>query len=85
LNSDDPFKVELLNWIDILIDGPYKKELPSKLNYVGSSNQKIHILNDKLMDNMKMDESINNVEITINDNGNIILTGFPDKDLKYLI
>jgi anaerobic ribonucleoside-triphosphate reductase activating protein len=42
LNSDDEYKINLLNKIDILVDGKYKKELnESALRYTGSSNQRI--------------------------------------------
>lgn len=42
LNSDDEYKISLLNKIDILVDGKYKKELnENALRYTGSSNQRI--------------------------------------------
>lgn len=42
LNSDDEFKISLLNKIDVLVDGKYKKELnENALRYTGSSNQRI--------------------------------------------
>ena len=39
----------ILNLIDVLVDGKFNKDLPTKEVYKGSSNQKIYIFNQKLM------------------------------------
>ena len=44
----DPAVAELLAEIDILVDGPYVRELPeSRRRWIGSSNQRIHFLSDR--------------------------------------
>ncbi len=44
----DPAGAELLALTDILVDGPYVRELPeSRRRWIGSSNQQIHFLSDR--------------------------------------
>lgn len=37
-------RAELLNYVDVLIDGPFRKEIPPKFALTGSGNQTIHYL-----------------------------------------
>ncbi len=47
-NLPDPAVAELLALTDILVDGPYVRELPeSWRRWIGSSNQQIHFLSDR--------------------------------------
>jgi len=42
LNSDRPDWLELLNYTDVLVDGPYKEELRNQeLTFRGSENQRV--------------------------------------------
>lgn len=41
---------DLLSVTDILIDGPYMKDLPTKRSLIGSSNQNIHFLTSRYLD-----------------------------------
>ena len=43
-----PHATELLKHIDILVDGPYQKEIPDTARrWVGSTNQRVHFLTDR--------------------------------------
>ncbi len=42
--------LHILDLIDVLIDGSFKKELPTKKVYKGSKNQKMYIFNQDLID-----------------------------------
>jgi anaerobic ribonucleoside-triphosphate reductase activating protein len=44
----DPAVAELLALIDILVDGPYLRELPeTRRRWIGSANQRIHFFSDR--------------------------------------
>ncbi len=43
---DDPWEAELLELIDILIDGPYVRAEAANLLWRGSRNQQVHFLSD---------------------------------------
>ncbi|NIA12523.1 MAG: 4Fe-4S cluster-binding domain-containing protein [Nitrospiraceae bacterium] len=40
-------RAELLNKVDILIDGPYRKDVPARQALAGSGNQRIHYLTER--------------------------------------
>ncbi len=67
---------ELLQQLDILIDGAYVKSLaindPNSL--VSSSNQRVHVFNPELKD--KLDWASDQIEIHILKDGSRIITGF---------
>lgn len=46
---EDIQHLELLNYVDVLIDGPYIKELTTTLPWRGSSNQRLIRLNKDLV------------------------------------
>ena len=53
---------EFLSHLDVLIDGPYRADLPEKdRRWIGSQNQRIHHLSDALND--RFDNRPNTVEI----------------------
>jgi len=61
-----------LDLIDVLVAGPYIDKLKSKGSITSSSNQKIHLLTDRYsIEDFNWPES----EITITNNGKIIITG----------
>lgn len=63
-NSRKSSILELLNLIDILIDGPYIDEQADGLLWRGSRNQQVHFLSDRYADWVpKMDQSKSLVEI----------------------
>ncbi|MCP4351988.1 MAG: radical SAM protein [Desulfobacterales bacterium] len=66
---------ELLNYIDLLIDGPFISELATtSKQWVGSSNQQIHYLSNRFQNVSK--SYANTVEIHVSDN-EVVFNGFP--------
>jgi anaerobic ribonucleoside-triphosphate reductase activating protein len=70
---------EFLAATDILVDGPYVRELPdTERRWIGSTNQRIHFLTDRY----RFDDSWkqrNTLEIRMS-NGEISVNGFPATD-----
>lgn len=67
---------DLLNWLDILIDGPFVANLAirSPDSPVSSRNQRVHIFNSAFAD--KIDWASDQTEIHILKDGSRIVTGF---------
>lgn len=78
----------LIACTDLLIDGPFKKELLDlKRPWVGSSNQRYHFLTDqyKHLENT-LDQIQNKVEVRLSPDGRIMINGLAEiDDLKHLI
>jgi anaerobic ribonucleoside-triphosphate reductase activating protein len=67
----------LLGEIDILVDGPYVRELPeSRRRWIGSSNQRIHFLSDRCRADDPRWLQPNTLEIRLT-NGELTVNGFP--------
>lgn len=75
-HSAPPGSQELLEQLDILIDGPYVQSLAinSPTSPVSSSNQKVHIFNPKFQD--KISWASDQIEVHIMKDGNRIVTGY---------
>jgi anaerobic ribonucleoside-triphosphate reductase activating protein len=77
--KNEPVIAELLAFTDILVDGPYIRELPdNERRWIGSQNQRIHFLTDRY----RFDEQWrkkNTLEIRMV-GGEISVNGFPSKD-----
>ena len=73
---------ELLNWIDILIDGLFIQEEKAPLLWRGSRNQKVYFLTDryKHLEPFVNMEGEREVEIVVGTDG-ISMTGFFDIEL----
>lgn len=81
---------DILNYIDIFVDGPYiEAQRNLDLLWRGSDNQKVYLLNEKIRTKMRdyynlLDESGSLIEgetgaeLIIDENGLIQLTGFSD-------
>jgi anaerobic ribonucleoside-triphosphate reductase activating protein len=73
----DPAVAELLAETDILVDGPYVRELPeTQRRWIGSSNQRIHFLSDRCDPNDSRWLQPNTLEIRLRD-GELSVNGFP--------
>ena len=69
---------QILENIDVLIDGRFEKEKLAESGLRGSSNQTIHLLTNR----HTIEEFSNrNIEITINSDGELSMTGFPSPEL----
>jgi anaerobic ribonucleoside-triphosphate reductase activating protein len=73
----DPAVNELLTLTDLLVDGPYMRELPdSKRRWIGSTNQRIHFLTDRYSAQDECWEQRNTLEVRLH-NGELSINGFP--------
>jgi anaerobic ribonucleoside-triphosphate reductase activating protein len=73
----DPAVHELLAETDILVDGPYVRELPeTRRRWVGSSNQRIHFLSDRCDPDDPRWLQRNTLEVRLRD-GELSVNGFP--------
>lgn len=73
---------KLLSVTDILIDGPYIKNLPSKISLTGSTNQKVHFLTHRYLDKKKeiLEES-KKIEFHIKPDSTVIINGNVSDDV----
>lgn len=80
----DERKKSLLDFIDILVDGPYIESLDKGQLWRGSGNQKIHILSSAYSHLAgKIEEKIGRpVEIEFKENLDFSFTGVPPKGFK---
>ncbi len=80
----DPCAGELLTATDLLVDGPYVRELPdSKRRWIGSTNQRIHFLTDRYQADDPCWKQKNTLEIRLDATG-ISVNGFPSLQAKEL-
>lgn len=75
--KDDPDVDEVLAHTDILVDGPYVRELPDTARrWIGSINQRIHFLSDRYRADDKCWRERNTLEIRVR-NSEVTVNGFP--------
>lgn len=68
---------ELLSHTDILVDGPYRADLPeTRRRWIGSSNQRAHFLTDRYAADDPRWLLPNTLEIRLR-NGEVSINGFP--------
>src|SRR5262249_55963530 len=73
----EPAAQELLSYTDILVDGPYVRELPdTRRRWVGSTNQQIHFLSDRYRADDPCWQRANTLEIRLN-GSEVTVNGFP--------
>ena len=78
---ENPIREECLQYIDVLIDGRYEKNLKVDFSLKGSSNQEFYLFSDKISSS----ELYFDHEIEISSlEGNIMMTGFPNISRKIL-
>jgi anaerobic ribonucleoside-triphosphate reductase activating protein len=74
----DPHIDELLSLTDILVDGPYVREMPdNERRWIGSTNQRIHFLTERYAFDEQWRKS-NTLEIRLR-GGELTVNGFPAK------
>ena len=75
--NPDPAVQSLLTHIDILVDGPYLRELPeTKRRWIGSANQRVHFLSERCDPDDPHWRLPNTLEIRLQD-GAVTINGFP--------
>ncbi|MBI4659767.1 MAG: radical SAM protein [Verrucomicrobia bacterium] len=82
--SELPGTADLLKHCDLLVDGPFRQDLPeTNRNWVGSSNQRFHYLSDRYSSEIETDPAYaNRIEFRIH-KGKIKIHGFPfESDLR---
>ena len=73
----------ILELIDVLIDGEYKKDLPSNKAYKGSQNQRMFIFNEKLVSKYQKFFQSEKSEIQFYyQNQSLYLLGIPSEQIK---
>ena len=78
----DPHAADLLAHIDILVDGPYQRELPdTRRRWIGSTNQRIHFLTERYRADDPCWQQRNTLEIRL-DAGVLSVNGFPAASAK---
>jgi len=67
----------LLQYTDILIDGPFIQELyDNKRDWVGSTNQKIHFLSNTYQNGIEYQNHYHQMEVLVSEN-DILINGWP--------
>ncbi len=73
----DPAVAELLAHTDILVDGPYRRDLPeARRRWIGSSNQQVHFLSDRYRADDPRWRLPNTLEIHL-EGSELSVNGFP--------
>jgi anaerobic ribonucleoside-triphosphate reductase activating protein len=73
----DPAAAELLAVTDVLVDGPYVRELPdTERRWIGSTNQRLHFLTDRYSPDDPCWRQRNTLEIRVR-GGEVAVNGFP--------
>jgi anaerobic ribonucleoside-triphosphate reductase activating protein len=76
---NEPEVKELLQATDILVDGPYVRELPdTERRWIGSTNQRIHFLTERYRSDDPCWRQPNTLEIRLEE-GEVRVNGFPAK------
>ena len=74
-----PGVADLLEQVDVLIDGPYIARLNNNLGLRGSQNQKIHFLTDRLV-GVDLENQFRKAEVILTD-GQAMMVGVPPRHL----
>jgi anaerobic ribonucleoside-triphosphate reductase activating protein len=73
----EPAVLDLLDRTDILVDGPYRRDLPeTRRRWIGSANQQVHFLTDRYRPDDPCWQRPNTLEIRLQD-GEVVVNGFP--------
>jgi len=77
----NPIREKCLEYVDVLIDGRYEKNLKVDFSFRGSSNQEFYFFSNKISkEELVFDQEI---EISLLE-GDIMMTGFPNVSRKIL-
>lgn len=88
LEKNNEYYSQILQMIDIFIEGPYiKSQTDFSRQWVGSSNQKIHFLTDKYIQfKDELSERKHQIEIRLSQDGTVTINGMlSEEDLSQII
>ena len=73
-----------LRYTDVLVDGPYKANLPEhSRRWAGSTNQKFHYLTARYDARIERDGEVERVlEVRLQKDGSVFINGWPEKVLR---
>ena len=79
-----PGSVQLLQYTDVLVDGPYEANLPEhSRRWAGSTNQQFHYLTTRYGDRIEIDCEVERVlEVRLRTDGSMFINGWPEKVLR---
>ena len=79
-----PGSVQLLQYTDVLVDGPYDGNLPEhSRRWAGSTNQQFHYLTARYDDRIEIDGEVERVvEVRLRTDGSMFINGWPEKVLR---
>ena len=79
-----PGSVQLLQYTDVLVDGPYDANLPEhSRRWAGSTNQQFHYLTARYDDRIEIDGEVERVvEVRLRTDGSMFINGWPEKVLR---
>ena len=79
-----PGSIQLLQYTDVLVDGPYDANLPEhSRRWAGSTNQQFHYLTARYDDRIEIDGEVERVlEIRLRADGSMFINGWPEKVLR---
>lgn len=69
----------ILNFVDILIDGPYVEALNDGIGWRGSNNQRIHKLSNRHVSRSDIQEVKRHLEVVVDANGVLSMVGLPTR------
>ena len=79
-----PGSVQLLQYTDVLVDGPYDANFPEhSRRWAGSTNQQFHYLTARYDDRIEIDGEVERVlEVRLRTDGSMFINGWPEKVLR---
>lgn len=78
---DHPERARLLLMLDVLIDGPYKKDLDDSHGLRGSTNQRVLFFTDRLSAH-DFENDLRKIELHKEEDGELLMIGLPTEFIQ---
>ncbi|MDD3643869.1 MAG: 4Fe-4S single cluster domain-containing protein [Candidatus Krumholzibacteria bacterium] len=86
LREGPPAVATFLGLVDVLIDGPYIRELPGTKIWRGSDNQRLHCLSGRAQKYRRFDEAVyegaRELQYELTDDGGLRIVGIPERGFE---
>ena len=83
--QEQPAAKRFLDKVDMLVDGPFDASKPeTRRRWIGSTNQRLHFLSDRIPRHDPRWDLSNTIEITVR-HGQVVINGFPLAGHRYPI